>query len=104
MRAKTLLFAVFAGWFLGIMLIALIFGPDGPPGLAPQVARYWIFGAAIVVVVGWVAYIWDAFRNPRVPEAKRKLWVVVLFLAGPWAMPFYFWFYVRPREGRYRAA
>jgi hypothetical protein len=55
----------------------------------------WLVGAA-VFLVAWIHFLWDVWHNVAVPAEKRALWTAVLVFAGPYAMPFYFWFYVRP--------
>jgi len=95
-RTKAIAFGLAAMWFYLLMGVALLAGIDGPRWLPEHLSRYWILYAGIIVVVSWIVFVIDAFRNPRVPEGKRRLWAAVLFFAGPWAMPFYFWFYVRP--------
>jgi len=42
------------------------------------------------------AYVFDVFRNPRVQEDLRVLWVVVVILANALAMPVYWALYLRP--------
>jgi len=42
-----------------------------------------------------LALIWDVWRNPRMPAQKRKLWTAVLLLGNWYALPFYWWFYIR---------
>jgi drug/metabolite transporter (DMT)-like permease len=42
-----------------------------------------------------LAVIWDVWRNPRMPAQKRKLWTAVLLLGNWYALPFYWWFYIR---------
>ena len=43
-------------------------------------------------------YIFHVFRTTRVPNDKKALWAVVLFLGNLFAMPVYWYFYVWPRE------
>ena len=43
-------------------------------------------------------YIIHLFRTDRVPNDKKALWAVVLFLGNLMAMPFYWYFYIWPRE------
>jgi hypothetical protein len=57
----------------------------------------------ILIAALLVAYLRDAYCNPRLTEARRKLWTVVLFLGSTVAMPVYWWLYVRP-TGRMLAA
>jgi hypothetical protein len=50
----------------------------------------------IVVVALLVAYLRDAYSNPRLTAARRRFWTVVLFVGSSLAMPIYWWLYVRP--------
>jgi hypothetical protein len=101
LRRRLLLYGI-AGFLLyGFMLIAgllsvthSLFYPSSR--VLDRIASYSLFPAFLFCVACWLLYLWDVFHNPRMPRDKRALWDAVLFLAGPWAMPFYFWFYVRP--------
>ena len=42
-----------------------------------------------MTVLAWALYVWDVFRNTRLPKEKRTFWAVLLVLLGPYAMPFY---------------
>ena len=50
-----------------------------------------VFGLLIV-------YIIHLFHSDRVPQDKRALWAVVLFLGNVFAMPVYWYIYIRPRD------
>ena len=68
--------------------------------LEPSIERF-MFGTFLA----WafiLYFIFDAALSGRVPEPKRRLWCVVLLLAHMAAIPFYWWFYLRPsaRGGR----
>lgn len=87
-------FACLGFWFMAVMVV----------GLALRIARvpfpnvlggHVLFVAAGVTVIAWILYVWDVFHNNRLPKEKRSLWAVILIFLGPYAMPFYFWFYVR---------
>jgi hypothetical protein len=100
MSVLTVAFAILGFWFVVLVLIAVVFMAAGgfpriPGRLGNHSASYWMFYASVIGVAGWVAYLWDVTRNPRVPREKRALWAVVLFFVGPWSLPFYFWFYIR---------
>jgi hypothetical protein len=97
-RAKVIAFGFAAAWFYALMAVALLAGADGPVWFPAHLARYWMFYAGIIVFVSWIAFVVDAFRNPRVPQGKRKLWGVVLLFAGPWAMPVLFLVLRPPRK------
>ena len=53
-------------------------------------------GTMLIIIAAAVAYVVHAWRSPRVPKDQRTLWVIVLLLGGPIAMPIYWWLYVRP--------
>lgn len=95
MNLRKAIYAVFAFWFIVFFFLSVVFMFSGT-GLFPgDLGNYWLFSAMLVFIVGWIAYLWDVFHNPRVPVDKRALWAVVLAFVGPYAMPFYFWFYIR---------
>lgn len=54
-----------------------------------------IFALALITVFG---FIWYTVRSDAVPSQKRALWVVVLFSVNIFALPFFWFWYVR--EGR----
>jgi hypothetical protein len=57
----------------------------------------------LTILLGFVliaAYVYDAFHNPRIVGDRRALWAVVLFLGSLFAMPVYWWLYVRPEADR----
>lgn len=72
--------------------LAVMFGSQFEP--AHWFVTAWI-AATLVFAVGWMAFLWDVWHNSRVTPEKRALWTTVLVLAGPYGLPFYFWFYVR---------
>jgi hypothetical protein len=56
-----------------------------------------------IIMIGWIAFIRDVWKNPLMPRDKRWLWTVVLVSAHWKAMPFYWWFYIRAASGSPRA-
>lgn len=54
----------------------------------------WVAGS-VIFFSGWLLFMWNIWHNVRVPREKRALWTAVLVFAGPYAMPFYFWHYLR---------
>ena len=106
---RTTAFAFFGFGAPALVLIAILVGTAGslpriPGALGNHITSYSMFYTALIMVFGWILYLWDVTRNPRVPKEKRALWSAVLLLGGPWALPFYFWHYVRagslpPRAG-----
>ena len=63
-------------------------------------AFYVLFGVHMLTILLEflliAAYVYDVFHNPRVQGDRRALWAVVLFLGNFFAMPVYWWLYVRP--------
>jgi hypothetical protein len=97
---RTIVFAFFALASPAILFVAAFAGtadsiPRIPGPIGNHIASYSQFYGSLVMVFGWVLYLWDVTRNPRVPKGKRSLWSAVLLLGGPMALPFYFWHYVR---------
>lgn len=88
------LFAFFAAWPFIIMLIAIVVMSVTRFDPPPVFVAAWVV-MSVIYAVGWIAYIWNVFHNDRVPPDKRALWTALLALGGPYAMPFYFWHYVR---------
>lgn len=95
-RIRSWVFGLFAAWpfLLASALILVMTSTRFEP--SSSFITLWI-SAMIVFLLGWIAYLWDVFRNPRVPRDKKALWAAVLFLGGPYAMPFYYWHYLRYR-------
>jgi hypothetical protein len=93
---KATLFALATLIFFAFGTISMVVGFSGTPTerLLDRVSPV----VLIVTLAGFVAYIVDSLRNPRVPEPKRKLWAIVLFLGHFFAQPFYWWSYVRPKR------
>ncbi len=52
------------------------------------------------VVVLLVIYICHVFKTDRVPQDKKALWAVVLFLGSVIAMPIYWYLHIWPRSGK----
>ena len=56
------------------------------------------FGTILLVFVLLVFYVVYLFKTDRVPQEKKALWAVVLFLGNMAAMPVFFYIYVWPDE------
>jgi hypothetical protein len=95
MNLRQAIYGVFAFWFVAVMVLGVAFMLSGGSPVPGHIGMYWMFYCMLVFIAGWIAYLWDVFHNPRVPVEKRALWAVVLAFVGPYAMPFYFWFYIR---------
>jgi hypothetical protein len=92
---------VYTGFFGAVVAAAVASGRllvPQPVILGLQVAT------TILIVALLVAYLRDAYANPRLTAARRRFWTVVLFVGSTVAMPVYWWLYVRPAGGRTLAA
>jgi len=96
MKLKATVYALLASTpFLVIaMALSSVYYPRFRVALdqMPTIAEYFFAG---FLLLAWVAYFWDIWKNPRMPKEKRKLWTVVMALANWYALPFYWWFYIR---------
>ncbi len=91
--------------FMGFCFYLMIKDSAGPQASAEPP----FFFTCIVVIHGFTSlwifglllyYICNVFANPAVPDQKRALWAVVLFLGNFIAMPVYWYLYVwSPPEG-----
>ena len=92
---------VSTAFFLGAIVAAAV---AGGPVLVPLSLLIGLQVATTIVIVALlVAYLRDAYRNPRLTAARRRLWTFLLFVGSTVAMPVYWWLYVRP-TGRMLAA
>jgi len=99
--AATLWPLVHTGFFGAIVAAAVA----GGHLLVPQPVLVGLqIATSVVVVALLVAYLRDAYRNPRLTAARRRFWTVVLFVGSTVAMPVYWWLYVRPAGGLTLAA
>ncbi len=109
-RQKAITLAVFTAWPL--LYMVLFFGAmfammmsdltslghsSGPPAIL------WIifplhFLTMLEMVVLLVIYIRHVFKTDRVPQDKKALWAVVLFLGNMIAMPIYWYLYIWPEQ------
>ena len=77
---------VYAGLFFGDVV------PVGLPSFLLHLATIlWLMGLLAISFV-------DIFRNPRLAETARIVWVVVLMLANMLALPAYWLLYLRGWE------
>ena len=100
-RGKAITLAVFTVWPLLYMVIFIcaIFGmmvtdfsggapPSGPPTMMLIIFPLH-FLTMLVIFVLIAIYIFHVFKTDRVPQDKKALWAVVLFLGNMIAMPIY---------------
>jgi hypothetical protein len=52
-----------------------------------------ILGASALSMMA--AFVWHALRSGVVPTDKRRLWVVVLLFVNVFALPLYWFYYLR---------
>jgi hypothetical protein len=94
-----LFFAFIAGTMIWISAMPQGGGSDSS---GPAVAFLVLMAAhlaTILLTLGLSAfYIVFLFKTDRVPQDKKALWAVVLFLANMLAMPVFFYLYVWPDE------
>ena len=103
MRQKLMLVGALWGpvyfvFFIGVMAVSVLRGNGEPDDdfLIPFGVLFALHMLAIVIaLLTTVFFVIDVFRNPRVGQDQRVLWLIVLLLAGVVAMPIYWWLYVR---------
>ena len=96
MKIKTAIYTLFAA--SPYILIALFIAQAYIPMVRATLDEMPTWGAVLFVgffLAALFALMWDVWRNPRMPVQKRKLWTAVLFLGNWYALPFYWWFYIR---------
>ncbi len=78
-----------------LVYAGLLFGDLVPAGLPSfflhLITIFWLMGLLAISFV-------DIFRNPRLTETARIVWVVVLMLANMLALPVYWLLYLRGWE------
>ncbi len=105
-RGKAIALAVFTAWPLlyivlfictmFAMMMATLSGPghsSGPPAILLIIVPLH-FLTMLEVLVLLVIYIRHVFTTDRVPQDKKALWAVVLFLGNMIAMPIYWYLYI----------
>ena len=97
--AATLWPIVYMAFFFVVVGIASIAGDGDPDDDFPVpfgviLALHLL--TMLIIVVLLVVYVVDVFRNPRVPQDQRVMWLIVILLGGPIAMPIYWWLHMRP--------
>ncbi|MDA0181644.1 hypothetical protein OJ997_15165 [Solirubrobacter phytolaccae] len=104
MRRAFMLFGAFwppiyMVFFIALIVEATIRGGGDPDNdlLIPFGVLIGLHLATMLLMLGAaVAYVLHAWRNPRVPQDQRVLWLVVILLGAPIAIPIYWWIYLRP--------
>ncbi len=105
-RGKAIALAVFTAWpllyivlFFFTMLAVVMSGFSGLGHASGLPAIFLIifplhFLTMLEIVVLLVIYIRHVFTTDRVPQDKKALWAVVLFLGNIIAMPIYWYLYI----------
>lgn len=82
-----------------VFFLVLFFGVSMPRAERPEVLGSLIQFAFIVgllaTLVGIVVFIWDVWRNERMPPSSRGLWTFLLLVWEPYVAPVYFWRFMR---------
>jgi hypothetical protein len=97
--AATLWPVVYVLFFFVVVAIAAAAGGGDPDGELPVPFALLItlhLLTMLIIFALLAIYMVDVFRNPDLPEDRRVLWAVVIFLGSVFAMPVYWWLYKRP--------
>jgi hypothetical protein len=100
MLMRTLIGVLAALIPLGFILVMMVQSFAWPAGREVFDGLRLLLGVlGILMTIGFIS---NTFRSDSVPRAKRGLWVTVLVLGNIFALPFYwFWYIRRPiRPGR----
>lgn len=106
-RGKQITLAVFTVWPILYMLLFMSaifammmmsgFSGSGDSSGPPTVMKIILplhFLTMLEIFVLIVIYIVHVFKTDRVPQDKKALWAVVLFLGNMIAMPIYWYIYI----------
>lgn len=95
-----LFFMLFIAFFILSMFttMATTADPSGrlpPPMMGPFFALFGLHFLAMLVMFGQViAYIVLLFRNPRLRDNERIIWLLVILLAGAIGAPIYWYMHI----------
>ncbi len=95
-QMKKVAYTVFAS--SPFLAVGLFLGSMNSPEFARLLDAMSTLTQALIggfFLVALLAYFWDVWNSPRMPRSKRALWTAVLFLGNWYALPFYWWFYIR---------
>ena len=85
--------------FFFLVIFFLTFGAGNPSDRS--VTSIFVLHVLVIVLV-WMLipfYIWQLFKSDLVPNDKKALWAVVLFLGNMIAMPVFWYIYIwKPAE------
>jgi len=108
-RGKAITLAVFTIWpilymilFMGAMftMMALSFSGTSPSSEPPimMIILPLHFLTMLEIFVMIIIYIIHIFKTEKVPQDKKALWAVVIFLGNMIAMPIYWYLYIWKQE------
>lgn len=99
--AATLWPLLYLFLFFGFFAFAMtsIMSGDSAPGEDPMDSLFGVFFALHFLTMIWMfvlvaVYIRILFKTNRVPQDKKSLWAVVLFLGNMIAMPIFWFLYI----------
>ena len=111
-KGKSLLLAIFTAWpflymlfFFSIIFLVMMptFSGQAPSSEMPKMLMV-IFPLHLLTMLDMFAlliiYIVHLFKTNRVPEDKKALWAVALFLGNLIAMPIYWYLYIWREPGQ----
>lgn len=96
MKFKTAIYTLFA--FSPFTVVGLFVASTTSPEVRHALDEMPLAGGLAIggfLLAALLAYVWDVWHSPRMPTSKRALWTAVLFLGNWYALPFYWWFYIR---------
>lgn len=78
----------------GLMALALIQPIAGPGRHVEYDALRLFFGGSSLFLC--FIFMLNAARSSVIPRPKRRLWLVILVMTNVFALPFYWFWYIRP--------
>lgn len=92
--AMTLLPIAYMVFFIVTMVSATAATPDKPDNFELLFRLH--LGTMFLMLLLMIFYIVYLFRTPRIPQDKKALWAVVLFMGNIIAMPVFWYLHVWP--------
>lgn len=91
---------LYFAFFLIVILVTVLSvrdNPDSMPSTFPTVffVIMPLHFLTIFLILGMtIFFIVNLFKNPNIPEDKRVVWAILLFLFGLFTMPVYWYLYI----------
>ena len=92
--APFLYFVLFAAFLFSAMAKGFNHGQQAPPFLPYLMVVH--LGCMLLMFALMAFYIVHIFKNPALPDTRRILWVIVIFMGSVVGAPIYWWLYLRP--------